>query len=52
LLQLDAYLGRLGIETGGLSIFDRRPDARAIEARTTASAVTSPAGRHVTVIRG
>jgi hypothetical protein len=52
LLELDAYLGPLGIDTGWLIIFDRRPEAPAIEARTTASEVTSPAGRHVTVIRG
>jgi hypothetical protein len=51
LKQLDRYLDRLGLDTGTLIIFDRRPDAPDIGERTAFSATTSPAGRTITVLR-
>ncbi|MFM7326024.1 MAG: ATP-binding protein, partial [Nodosilinea sp.] len=50
--QLDRYLAGLGLDQGWLVIFDQRPDLPLLEERTTASVVTSPGGRRVTVIRG
>ena len=50
--QLDRYLAGLGLDQGWLVIFDQRPDLPLLEERTTASVVTSPGGRGVTVIRG
>lgn len=49
--QLDGYLAGLGLDTGWLVIFDRRPGARPIEERLGASPATTPAGRQVTLIR-
>lgn len=50
--QLDAYLDRLGLDTGILAVFDRRPGAEPIDQRTSISHTTSPAGRTVTLFRG
>jgi len=51
LAQLDGYLGRVGLGTGTLVIFDRRPEAAPIEDRTRFEEVTTPAGRTVTLLR-
>ena len=50
--QLDAYLAGLGLSAGWLVIFDRRRGLPQIGERTSATAVTSPGGRSVTVVRG
>lgn len=52
LTQLDAYLDRLGLDTGTLVVFDRRPSAPAIHERTCIDTTTSPAGRTITLLRG
>ncbi|MEB3228528.1 MAG: ATP-binding protein, partial [Synechocystis sp.] len=52
LTQLDKYLDGLGLDTGWLVIFDRRPDLSPIEDRTTVETVLSPNGREIIVIRG
>jgi hypothetical protein len=52
LRQLDGYLDRLGLDTGILVIFDRRPQAAPVPERTTRfESATSPSGRAVTVLR-
>jgi hypothetical protein len=51
LAQLDQYLARLGLDSGWLVIFDRRPGLAPVEERLAHSLVTSPGGRRVTVIR-
>lgn len=51
LKQLDGYLDHLGLDTGTLIIFDRRPDAAPIPERTVFSQEHSPAGRAITVLR-
>lgn len=51
LVQLDAYLARLGLDTGWLMIFDRRSSALPIAERTTAEEAQTPTSRIVTVIR-
>ncbi|MCW1967397.1 MAG: AAA-like domain-containing protein [Anaerolineae bacterium] len=51
LAQLDQYLTGLGLDTGWLVIFDQRAGLPDIEDRTSAEIVTSPAGRHITLIR-
>jgi hypothetical protein len=51
LAQLDGYLDRLGLETGVLVLFDRRPKAAPIAKRTRFEEATSPSGRPVTVLR-
>jgi hypothetical protein len=51
LTQLDAYLAGLGLDSGWLVIFDRRPGLTPVAERLTTSVVTSPAGRQVTTIR-
>jgi hypothetical protein len=51
LAQLDGYLAGLGLESGWLVIFDRRPEQPAIADRTTVERRTSPAGRAVAVVR-
>ncbi|WP_322751668.1 MULTISPECIES: ATP-binding protein [unclassified Frankia] len=50
--QLDAYLDRLGLDTGILAVFDRRPNAEPIDRRTTITHTTSPTGRTITLFRG
>jgi hypothetical protein len=52
LAQLDKYLDGLGLDTGWLVIFDRRPNLPPISERTTTEMALSPAGREITVIRG
>ncbi|MEB3336462.1 MAG: ATP-binding protein [Leptolyngbyaceae bacterium] len=52
LKQLDKYLSGLGLETGWLVIFDRRPNLPPVSDRTTTAIAESPAGRRITVIRG
>ena len=51
LAQLDGYLDRCGLDTGVLVIFDRRPKAKSIEARTRFTRAVSPAGRKIRVLR-
>ena len=50
--QLDRYLDQLGLETGTLVIFDRRPDALPIAQRSGLGVATTPAGRGVRLLRG
>jgi hypothetical protein len=51
LAQLDGYLAGLGLDSGWLVIFDRRGGQPPISERTRATPATTPAGRHVTVLR-
>jgi hypothetical protein len=51
LAQLDGYLDRLGLDTGVLVIFDRRPEAAPIAQRVTFEETTSPSGRPIIVLR-
>jgi hypothetical protein len=51
LVQLDGYLDRLGLDTGTLLIFDRRPSAVKKHPDPTFSAEHTPAGREVTLLR-
>jgi hypothetical protein len=51
LAQLDGYLTGLGLDSGWLVIFDRRPRLPPIEERLSTRAETSPGGRRITVIR-
>ncbi|WP_437751788.1 ATP-binding protein [Sorangium sp. So ce1389] len=49
--QIDGYLAGLGLSTGWLVIFDRRPDAPPLPQRLSAAPAMTPGGRHVTMIR-
>ncbi len=49
--QFDEYLAGLGLETGWLVLFDRRPGQSPIEERTSATTAKTPGGRLVSVIR-
>ncbi|WP_437669322.1 hypothetical protein [Sorangium sp. So ce131] len=51
LRQIDGYLAGLGLSTGWLVLFDRRPDAPPLPERLGAAPATTPGGRQVTVIR-
>lgn len=51
LAQLDRYLDRLGLNTGTLVIFDRRPSAPPLPERTGLDTARTPAGRRVTLLR-
>jgi hypothetical protein len=51
LTQLQTYLDRLGLTTGTLVIFDRRPDAAPINERTTFTTEHTPNGHTVTLLR-
>jgi hypothetical protein len=51
LRQLDGYLGRLGLDTGVLVIFDRRPEADEISERTAFTDARTPVGRTITLLR-
>lgn len=51
LAQLDGYLEGLGLHTGWLILFDRRPDQPPIAARTSTENAATRAGREVTIIR-
>ena len=52
LVQLDAYLSRLGRASGWLIIFDRRSGLPPIEERTTTEVLETPKHRQVTIVRG
>jgi len=51
LAPLDGYLAGLGLDTGWLVIFDRRPGQPPLAQRTRSEAATTPSGRAVTVVR-
>ena len=51
LVQLDGYLAGLGLDTGWLVIFDRRPGQPRLAQRTSAENATTSNGRKVAVIR-
>lgn len=51
LRQVDEYLARLGLDTGTLIIFDRRPDGAPIYERTRLSGERTPSGRDITLLR-
>jgi hypothetical protein len=51
LRQIDEYLARLGLDTGTLIIFDRRPEAAPIHARTQLTQERTPSGREITLLR-
>jgi hypothetical protein len=51
LAQLDEYLARLGLESGVLVIFDRRPSAPPWAERSAFEQASTPSGRTVTVLR-
>ena len=51
LAQLDGYLAGLGLDTGWLVIFDRRPGAPPLAERLDVTTEATPAGRRVTLIR-
>jgi AAA domain-containing protein len=51
LTQLDAYLDRLGLDTGTLIVFDRRPTAPPLPERTVLTTASTPTGRAVTLLR-
>ena len=51
LAQLDGYLAGLGLESGWLVIFDRRPGLVPVAERLASRVERSPGGRVVTVIR-
>jgi hypothetical protein len=52
LAQLDGYLDRLGLKTGVLIAFDRRPSAPPITERTSITETRTPAGRTITLVSG
>jgi hypothetical protein len=51
LTQLDTYLGQVGLDTGTLVIFDRRPEALPFSERGQFTTEHSPAGRIITLLR-
>jgi len=51
LAQLDTRLSDLGLETGWLVVFDRRPGLPRLSERTRAETARTPGGREVTVVR-
>jgi hypothetical protein len=51
LRQLDGYLAGLGLTSGWLVIFDRRPDAPPFAERVASSEAVTEAGRRVIVVR-
>jgi hypothetical protein len=51
LAQLDGCLDRLGLATGVLVVFDRRPAAPPIAERTRFAEASTPAGRAATILR-
>ena len=51
LKQLDAYLDRLGLDTGVLVICDQRAAAAPLEERTKEETATSPNGRSIRMLR-
>lgn len=51
LSQLDRYLDRLGMDTGYLIVFDRRPKPLRSHVRTEVSDTRTPGGKSVAVLR-
>ncbi len=51
LKQVDRYLGRHGLDTGVLVIFDSRPEAAPARERSSITAVRAPSGCEITVLR-
>lgn len=51
LIQLESYLGGLGLSTGWLVIFDQRAGLPEISQRTTSELAQTPSGKKVTLIR-
>jgi hypothetical protein len=51
LAQLDGYLARLGLDTGTLLIFDRRPSSAEEPPEPESTRERTPAGRTVTLLR-
>jgi DNA polymerase III delta prime subunit len=51
LVQLDGYLARLGLDSGTLLIFDRRPDTVRKRPNPQISRTRTPEGRDVTLLR-
>ena len=51
LTQLDGYLAGLGLDSGWLVLFDRRPGLPPVATRLGTSEASTPSGRAVTVIR-
>lgn len=51
LTQLDGYLSRLGLDSGTMLIFDRRPSAVKRQPNPEFSRERTPAGRDVTLLR-
>lgn len=51
LTQLDGYLAGLGLSSGWLILFDRRPDAPPLAERLTSRHTRTPAGRRVRLVR-
>ena len=49
--QLDGYLAGLGLDSGWLVIFDRRPGLPPIAERTSSQEVRSPQGRSIQLVR-
>lgn len=49
--QLDGYLAGLGLSSGWLVIFDRRPDVSPLSERIATSQAVSDGGRHIVVVR-
>lgn len=49
--QLDAYLDRLGLDTGTLIIFDRRPASPPLPERAAMTTAQTPSGRNITLLR-
>ena len=52
LVQLEKYLDALGLQEGTLVIFDRRPEAEAIEERTRFEEARTAKGYAVKALRG
>jgi hypothetical protein len=50
--QLDAYLDQLGLPTGTLALFDRRPDAPPLAQRSSLGEAVTLSGRTVRLLRG
>jgi hypothetical protein len=51
LVQIDAYLARLGLDAGVLVLFHRRQDALPIEERTRFESARTGSGREISVLR-
>ncbi|HEX6470390.1 MAG TPA: hypothetical protein VF069_14935 [Streptosporangiaceae bacterium] len=49
--QLDRYLDRLGLDTGTLIVFDRRPQAPAVHERAGITETSTASGRKITLVR-